>query len=158
MNPHKSKLTTLLGCGVLSVVGCHGSLAGDGTSTEVERRVEARGTASQRLPERAPEAVPPATGEAPADLLARVREDLSRRIGATGPELHLIRDQAVTWSDGSLGCPQPGELYPQVQVAGFWIVFVAGEREYDYRSDDRGHFRLCVPRRPSPPAPRDPAG
>ena len=43
--------------------------------------------------------------------------------------MRLIRDEAVTWSDGSLGCPQPGEYYTQVLVPGYWIVFdVAGHR------------------------------
>lgn len=158
MKRSQTKLAALLGFGALAAVGCHGSRAGDETSAEVERRIEARGTASQRLPERVPATVAPITGEAPVDLVARVREDLVRRIGRAGAEPRLLRDQSVRWNDGSLGCPQPGEVYPQVEVTGYWIVFVAGEREYDYRSDDKGHFRLCVPRRPSPPAPRDPAG
>ena len=31
--------------------------------------------------------------------------------------------EPVTLSDGSLGCPQPGEFYTQVLVRGYWIVF-----------------------------------
>jgi hypothetical protein len=136
----------------LAVAACQGSRAGDAPDADAQRRIDARGNATPRLPERVPEAAPPVTGEAPAELVARVRADVLGRSGKATAELRLVRDQAMTWSDGSLGCPQPGEVYPQVLVPGFWIVFVAGDREYDYRSDAQGRFRLCEPRRPAAPA------
>jgi hypothetical protein len=55
----------------------------------------------------------------------------------------VIRDQAVTWSDGSLGCPQPGVFYTQALVPGYWVVLQVGDQEYDYRASERGHFVLC---------------
>jgi len=57
--------------------------------------------------------------------------------------LEPTRDEAVTWSDGALGCPRFGELYPQLPTQGFWIVFEIEGRQYDYRVDSRGRFRLC---------------
>jgi hypothetical protein len=155
MTRPSTHLAIVLGCSAFAAAGCHGSLASDETSAESQRRIEVRGTAPPRLPERVPEAASPVTGEAPADLVARVRDDLVRRSGKTEPDLRLVRDQAVTWNDGSLGCPRPGEVYPQVLVPGYWIVFVVGDREFDYRADERGHFRLCEPRLSSPPAPRN---
>lgn len=153
-----TSLVSALGLGALAVAGCQGSRASDQTPDEVQRRIEARGAAPPRLPERVAEPAAPVTGEAPADLLSRVREDLMRRTGVTEQALRLIRDQAVTWSDGSLGCPRPGEVYPQVLVPGYWIVFVLGDREFDYRADGSGRFRLCEPRLASPPAPRNSTG
>lgn len=155
MNPSSStSLVAALGFGALVAAGCQGSRASDQAPDEVQRRIEARGAAPPRLPERVAEPASPVTGEAPADLLSRVREDLIRRTGATEQELRLIRDQAVTWGDGSLGCPRPGEVYPQVPVPGYWIVFVVGDRKFDYRATGSDQFRLCEPRRPSPTAPR----
>lgn len=146
MTRSRTGLAALLGCGALVAAGCHGSRASDAFSAEAERRAQAREGVSNRLPELVPEAAPPALGEAPAELLARVQEDIARRTGVTEPGARLVRDQAMTWSDGSLGCPQPGEVYPQVLVPGYWIVFHAAGRDFDYRVDDRGRFRLCEPR------------
>ena len=92
-------------------------------------------------------------GEAPADLVAKVRADAARRSDEATGELQLVRDEAVTWNDGSLGCPRAGEVYPQVPVAGYWIVFLAVGREFDYRVDNRGRYRLCESSQPmDPPA------
>lgn len=155
MTRSSTQLAVLLGSGALAAAGCQSSRASDETSAEAQRRIEVRGAASPRLPERVPEAAPPVTGEAPAELVARVREDLMRRSGKTEQDLRLVRDQAVTWNDGALGCPRLGEVYPQLLVPGYWIVFVVVDREFDYRADERGQFRLCEPRLASPPAPRN---
>jgi hypothetical protein len=86
---------------------------------------------------------PPVTGEAPASLLEDIRTDLAQRSGADREDMLVIRDQAVIWSDGSLGCPQPGVFYTQALVPGYWVVLQVGEVEYDYRASDRGYFVLC---------------
>jgi hypothetical protein len=81
-----------------------------------------------------------------------VREDAIRRSGADPSVVRLIRDEAVIWSDGSLGCPLLGEFYTQALVPGYWIVFDVAGRKFDYRSDGRGRFRLCESRRAVSPA------
>lgn len=100
---------------------------------------------------RAPELVPvnpeqpgePVRGEVPEKLLDDIRADLAERTQSSREEMVVVRDQAVTWSDGSLGCPQPGMMYTQALVPGYWIVLQVGEREYDYRASESGHFVLC---------------
>ena len=138
---------TLLMWGVL-LQGCVGAQAGGEPVDDKARRVEARKATAKPLPERVPEPRAPVLGEAPADLVARVREDATRRSGADPSIVKLIRDEAVTWSDGSLGCPQPGEFYTQAPVPGYWIVFDVVGRKFDYRSNGQGNFRLCE----APPA------
>ena len=103
------------------------------------------------VPERVPPAAPAVTGEAPRDLVERIRRDVERITGACASCLQLVRDQAMTWSDGSLGCAQPGIDYLQQPVNGYWIVFRHKGREFDYRADDRGQFRLCPARRVARP-------
>jgi hypothetical protein len=88
----------------------------------------------------------PADGEAvlpPERLLAPVLADAGQRSGMTTDELVVTGSWRRTWSDGSLGCPRPGEFYTQALVPGWQVVVRAGERELDYRLSDRGHFILC---------------
>lgn len=66
-----------------------------------------------------------------------------QRTGAERQAVSVTRDEAVTWPDGSLGCPQPGMVYPQVLIDGYWVVLALGETSYDYRADERGRFLLC---------------
>jgi len=85
----------------------------------------------------------PVTGEVPTNLLEEMRADLVQRSGVAQEAILVIRDQAVTWSDGSLGCPQPGVFYTQALVPGYWVVLEVGEKQYDYRASASGYFFLC---------------
>jgi hypothetical protein len=86
---------------------------------------------------------PPVNGEAPDSLLEDIFADLIERTGAARDEIVVLREQAVTWSDGSMGCPQPGVIYTQALVPGYWVVLQVGGVEYDYRASERGFFILC---------------
>ncbi|MCS6841328.1 MAG: hypothetical protein NZ699_08825 [Roseiflexus sp.] len=79
----------------------------------------------------------------PADLLARLVSDLAGRSGSDPSTITLISAEAVIWNDGSLGCPQPGMVYPQVQIEGYRVVLRVGDRNYDYRVGKGGSFVLC---------------
>lgn len=96
-----------------------------------------------RLPALVPPTPLPITGEANPLVLDRIIADAMQRTGAGREAVVILRDEAVTWPDGSLGCPQPGMAYPQVLIDGLWVVLRIGDTEYDYRADDRGRFILC---------------
>lgn len=96
-----------------------------------------------RLPALVPPTPLPITGEATPLVLDQIIADVMQRSGAERQAVVILRDEAVTWPDGSLGCPQPGMAYPQVLIDGFWVVLRIGDTEYDYRADDRGRFILC---------------
>ena len=83
--------------------------------------------------------------EAPADLLADIKADLAERLGIEPEAVELVRAEAVTWSDGSLGCPEPGMFYTQALVEGYHVILRAGGEEYDYRAAEQGYFKLCTP-------------
>ncbi len=91
----------------------------------------------------APEAAPPITGEAPSDLRDQIIADVIQRSGAERSAIVMVREEAVVWPDGSLGCPEPGMAYLQVLIEGYWIVAQVGDVSYDYRVDSSGRFRLC---------------
>jgi len=114
------------------------------TEEELQRRLEARERAVRRFPEQ-PVQEPPAhvIGEVPDTMLDAVKEDLAERLGASVDELEVIKAESITWNDGSLGCPKPGQNYTQALVPGYWIILVRGDEEYDYRASERGYFFLC---------------
>lgn len=93
-----------------------------------------------------PEVQPPPIREQatlPADLLVRLVGDLAARTGSDPSAITLIGAEAVIWNDGSLGCPQPGMVYPQALIEGYRVILRAGDRDYDYRVGKGGSFVLC---------------
>lgn len=95
-------------------------------------------------PERVTVSTPdPVVGEVPEELLAAILEDAETRAAAEDEDLAVVRAEAVTWNDGSLGCPQPGVMYTQALVDGYWVVLEVGGEEFDYRAAASGFFTLC---------------
>jgi hypothetical protein len=90
----------------------------------------------------------PVTGEVPADILANIIADAAREAGTGEGEIEIVRAEAVTWNDGSLGCPEPGMVYTQALVEGYHVVLEAGGERLDYRVGSGGSFRLCESGRP----------
>lgn len=82
-------------------------------------------------------------GEVDSQLLAQIIADAAQRSGAAPEDIQIVRAESTTWRDGSLGCPQPGMMYTQALVEGYWIVLEADGQTYDYRATQRGTFRLC---------------
>lgn len=76
-------------------------------------------------------------------LAAAVLDDAARRTGVERTSLKVESAEAVTWADGSLGCPQPGMSYTMALVPGYHIKVRAGERLLDYHASQRGYFVLC---------------
>ena len=103
----------------------------------------------------ATEPLPPPTISVPAgspiveegmsveEALVKVKADLASRLGVTEDEISLVSAVAVTWNDASLGCPEKGMMYIQVLTPGYRIILEVGGKQYDYRTDDRGYFKLC---------------
>ncbi len=85
------------------------------------------------------------TGEVPSDLMDEIMDDLEQRSGQPRDEFTEVIGAAVEWSDGSLGCPQPGQMYPQVITPGYHVVLRVDDVEYDYRATTDGFFFLCSP-------------
>ena len=95
----------------------------------------------------------PVTGEVPTEILEEITADLIKQTGASRQDIQVMRAEAVVWNDGSLGCPELGEVYIQILVTGYWVVFQVEGVEYDYRVTDSGHYRMCVVENMSPDNP-----
>ncbi len=87
-------------------------------------------------------------GEVPDDVLDPILAAAAERTGLAAAEITVVEAAQVTWPDGSLGCPEPGQAYTQALVDGYQVILDAGGEELDYRVGSGGSFRLCegVPR------------
>lgn len=70
------------------------------------------------------------------------RADLVRR-GARAELVVVVSVALETWSDSSVGCPDPGAGYLQVITEGYRIVLGDGEREYSYHGAAGQEPFLC---------------
>jgi hypothetical protein len=106
-----------------------------------------------------PPPVPPAMQGPGMIRLESVKEaaltDAAKRAGVSRNLLEVISAEAVTWSDGSLGCPQPGVMYTQALVPGYRVRIRAGGTEFDYHAGRTGAPVLCPPGRAIPPTAGD---
>ena len=89
------------------------------------------------------EAAETVTGEVPRDLLGAVVDDLAAKTGAERSAIEVVRAEAVTWNDASLGCPEPGKVYIQMLSEGYRIILRHAGEDYDYRATRGGSFVLC---------------
>ena len=78
-------------------------------------------------------------------------QDAARRTQLDAAQLSVALAEAVTWPDGSLGCPQPGREYTQALVRGYRIQIVAADRTLEYHASLRGTPFLCPAERVQAP-------
>jgi hypothetical protein len=93
------------------------------------------------------ESAGPSSSPGAIDLSASVVDpvvaEISRISGVPVAEVKIISAEAVTFPDGSLGCPVPGMAYTQMMTDGYKIVAAAGGTTYDYRGTGSS-FRRCL--------------
>lgn len=82
-------------------------------------------------------------GIVPQTIFDSILADLLVVSAADSAEVTVVKNEAVTWSDGSLGCPQPDVMYTQALVEGYQVIFSIGDTLYDYHISDSGNFVLC---------------
>jgi hypothetical protein len=76
-------------------------------------------------------------------LIETARQDLAKRLDVGAEAIIFLQFEPVIWPDGSLGCPQPGMQYTQVQVDGYLIRLRYAGQIYTYHGGgNRGPF-LC---------------
>jgi hypothetical protein len=87
--------------------------------------------------------LPPPTSTAPPPvhhpnpLVATALGDLVNRISVDPAAIEVVSIEEVTWSDGSLGCPQPDMSYTQALVNGTRIILRVSGVDYEYHSGGR---------------------
>lgn len=102
------------------------------------------------------EVSPPPTDDATGpddDVSQTMLDDLVQQASAdTGvpvDEIEVLAAEAVTWNDGSIGCPEEGMGYTQALVPGFRVMLeVAGERIQYHAASDGAFFPCDDPSEP----------
>jgi hypothetical protein len=101
----------------------------------------------QRIPEPVPASGevgdPVSTASLPRELRRAVVSDAARRLGVAESAVVLTGAQQVTWNDGAMGCPKPGQMYTQALVPGYRIVAKTANAEIVYHTDARSYVMPC---------------
>jgi hypothetical protein len=107
-----------------------------------------------RAPEQVESGVPGSgVGEVPAELMSAILDHAAQTTGHPPEAFTVVQAEQVVWSDGSLGCPEPGVMYTQALVDGFLVVVEADTPRLQYHASASGGFKLCQPFRDKPVAP-----
>lgn len=85
----------------------------------------------------------PSPGEPLDRLVEEAVADLATRLQVAPATIEVLRTEEITWPDGSLGCPQPGEAYTQALVEGYRVILRHGARIYLYHAGGEGPIFLC---------------
>ena len=76
-------------------------------------------------------------------LIEAAKVDLAQRLNILATQIDFVEAKSVVWPDSSLGCPQPGMRYKQVQEDGALIILQVQGVVYEYHiGGTRGLF-LC---------------
>jgi len=94
---------------------------------------------------------PPVKDEVPQRILDPILKEAAMLAKVPREKLVIVRAQSVVWNDGSLGCPEPGMMYTQALIKGYWVMIEGAGQTYDFRVDARGRFQLCPAGRGRPP-------
>lgn len=68
---------------------------------------------------------------------------LAREMDVPEGTIGLVEALPVQWTDSSLGCPQPGEVYLDVVTQGYLITLSVGEETYHVHTDLSGTAVVC---------------
>lgn len=71
------------------------------------------------------------------------KEDLAQRLNLAPEAIEVLEVEMKTWSDASMGCPQPGMAYAQVPQDGLLIRLRVEGKDYNYHSGGRRDPFLC---------------
>jgi hypothetical protein len=88
----------------------------------------------------------------PKEILEPILKEAATIAKVSREQLAVVRAEPAVWNDGSLGCSQPGLMYTQALVNGYWVLIKARGQMYDFRADNRGSFILCPPGQGRPPS------
>jgi hypothetical protein len=81
----------------------------------------------------------------PRDVRRAVVADAAKRFSVSENEVVLVDAERVTWSDGAIGCPEPGQMYTQMLVPGFRVSAKTTAGQMLYHTDSRGMVVNCAP-------------
>jgi len=66
------------------------------------------------------------------EAAAKAVADLSRRLAVAPAAIHVAGIEPHTWPDTSLGLPEPGKAYAQVETRGYIVTLECARQIYTY--------------------------
>lgn len=63
------------------------------------------------------------------------RQDLAKKLTVDERKIETKSVKPTTWPDASLGCPEAGKMYAQMETPGFLIELASGGKTYRYHAD-----------------------
>ncbi len=136
-NSMRTKLLTTLV--TLALTACGGAASQVAAVSDITTTSVVETTTSQERPV----ATQPGYDAELSAIIEQVRADLAARLEVEESSIEVLSAELVTWSDGSLGCPQPGMFYTQALVVGSRVLLRSGETTYPYHAGDNGEPFLC---------------
>jgi len=88
---------------------------------------------------------------APPELVGAAQVQLAQYLKVGPADLALQSANAKEWPDGALGCPQEGQVYPQVVTPGFLLIFTDAAQSVQYQvhtGRSAAQMLLCARGRP----------
>lgn len=86
--------------------------------------------------------LPPGLRQEPA--VQKAVADAARRLKVPESRIEIAAWSAVTWDDGSMGCPRPGQAYTQATVDG-WLLLLRTDRSLlAYHAGPDGVLTHCA--------------
>ena len=126
---------------ILALTACASSaVTPEASPTEAP---SSRPPAETAQPSASADAAPDAPQGIPQAVWDAIIEDLSPRTDEPVASATVVMAEAMTWNDGSLGCPVAGQVYTQALVDGYQVVLEVDGQEYDYRVGAGDDVRLC---------------
>ena len=124
----------LIGAALVLAACGSATVEGEGVPTTSPTTTEARPSTTV-----APAAVSSSDDARVDDAIA----DLASRLDVAADAITVVSVESRIWSDGSLGCPQPGSPYTQAQVPGYLVILELDGSEYRYHGADGESPTLC---------------
>ena len=150
--PTRAAGVAVLAVVLLGVSACGQS--GDGTAPSSPPATTAPTTPAAPAPSAGASgtASPSASGGSaalPDDLrtrpaVAAAVADTATRQGVDPSQVVIAAWTPVTWTDGSLGCPEKGMAYTQALVPGELLMLRVGTGLYQYHARTGGPFAYCA--------------
>lgn len=86
---------------------------------------------------------PAGAGDLPNGLIDDVIALAEEETGVDRSEIEVVVAEAVTWSDGSIGCPEEGMAYTQALVPGYRVILDVDGEELAFHASEQADFQPC---------------
>jgi hypothetical protein len=70
-----------------------------------------------------------------AELVLIAQQQVAAELGISIRRVRLVSVTPMRWADSSLGCPQPDQVYTEIEVDGYQIELRASETTYVFHTD-----------------------